>query len=310
MEAYENDFSPESAGFNPAVLIAGSATLDTIVLSGKRMQKIGGVATYAGITFRKHGIETHVLTNLAPSEDSILRVYRQYGIQLHIGALGRTTHFINRLEGDSRKQEVPGCAAPISWEQGRQRLRQVRHVHLGPLHPNDLEEDWLQGLKEFEGLISLDVQGYVRKIRGISVSASVSPLLDQALQACRVIKATEQEFKLILNTWKMEPSDFLRCFPLEEIIVTCGKNGGYLLSGSHNRTEYPALLSGQSLDTTGAGDVFFAAYLSARHYRGQGRKDALLHAARIASFHVGGTYIPQEDLLIRCIQDIEKGETE
>ncbi|MBN1893247.1 hypothetical protein JW906_02085, partial [bacterium] len=51
-------------------------------------------------------------------------------------------------------------------------------------------------------------------------------------------------------------------------------------------------------DTTGAGDVLFAAYLAVRMHRGRGRKEALHHAARIASDHVCGLYIPPEDLLI------------
>ncbi|MBN1893005.1 hypothetical protein JW906_00845, partial [bacterium] len=230
MRTYENPFQPDSEDPRPAVLIAGSATRDTIVLSGRRIHKIGGVATYAGMTFRKHGIATHVLTNLAPAEDFIRRVYRRYGIRLHVGTAGKTTRFINRVDEDGRKQEVSCRAAPVSWECGKKRLRQVRHVHLGPLHPDDLEESWLPGLREFEGLVSLDVQGYIRRLRGRSVTASVSPFLEKALQVCCIIKATEREFQLILKTWQLDQAEFLRRFPLNEILVTCGKDGGYLLS--------------------------------------------------------------------------------
>jgi sugar/nucleoside kinase (ribokinase family) len=162
-------------------------------------------------------------------------------------------------------------------------------------------------LKEFEGLISLDVQGYVREIRDGRVTASVSPLLVKALQACCIIKATEQEFELILNAWEMNRAEFMHRYALDEILVTCGGSGGYLLAGKHARTEYPAVPSGRPGDTTGAGDVLFAAYLTARYYEGLGREDALLHAARIASLHVGSGYIPPEDLLIRSGQDPVKG---
>jgi len=310
MEAYADNSGRNPRRSPAAVLIAGSATRDTILLGGEQMRKIGGVATYAGITFRKHGIATHVLTNLAPEDGSLFHAYLKYGIHLHVGRAGRTTCFVNRMDGDSRTQEVPGRALPIPWDACRGLLGEIRHVHLGPLHPEDLDEAWFQGLKEFAGLISLDVQGYMRNIRDGRVTASVSPLLEKALQACCVIKATEQEFGLILNAWKMDQAEFLRRFRLDEILVTCGRSGGYLLTGRHERTEYPAVPAGGSGDTTGAGDVLFAAYLAARHYHGLGRGHALLHAARIASLHVGGGYIPPEDLLIRPGQDRPEGKTD
>ncbi len=50
------------------VAVIGSATIDTNITKRSRVLKIGGVATYGGLTFRKCGIETLVVANAAPDD--------------------------------------------------------------------------------------------------------------------------------------------------------------------------------------------------------------------------------------------------
>ncbi len=50
------------------VLVVGSATIDVIEQSGAAALKMGGVVTYGGITFRKHGLATTALCNIAPQD--------------------------------------------------------------------------------------------------------------------------------------------------------------------------------------------------------------------------------------------------
>jgi sugar/nucleoside kinase (ribokinase family) len=49
-------------------------------------------------------------------------------------------------------------------------------------------------------------------------------------------------------------------------------------------------------DTTGAGDVFFAAFLSHWFHEERSEREALDHAARTAASHVKGCYISPQSL--------------
>ena len=74
------------------------------------------------------------------------------------------------MDGDARRQELLACAAPIAAAQLGPVLAGVEHVYLGPLHPRDLAEDVLAAI---DGVVSLDIQGYVRRIEGTQVHQGV-----------------------------------------------------------------------------------------------------------------------------------------
>ena len=84
------------------VVIIGSVTMDTIVQRAKRFDQLGGVTTYAGITFQRLGICTHIVTNVADRNESILKPLREEGIRILKGASEKTTRFINHLDDDDR----------------------------------------------------------------------------------------------------------------------------------------------------------------------------------------------------------------
>ncbi len=67
------------------VLIVGSATIDVIEHSGATTLKMGGVVTYGGITFRKHGLSTTVLCNIAPQDARLREVLARHGIAVESG---------------------------------------------------------------------------------------------------------------------------------------------------------------------------------------------------------------------------------
>jgi len=280
------------------VLVVGSATIDRIEQSGISTVKMGGAVTYAGITFRKHGLHTTMVSNVATQDVALFRILRRQDIQLFNGMTKTTTVFVNHADGDERWQEMPVCAAPITVEQSRCSIRGVDHIHLGPLHPLDIETNLLT-LAARKGMwVTLDVQGYVRRVEEGKVRSSISEDLHQALLACTVIKAERTELQAILDAYQMGTDELMNAYELNEIVVTAGREGGYVVSTSGEVVRYKAQPVNHVVDTTGAGDVFFAAYLVSRLHQRRSVRVACKHAALVAARQVQGRYIPEDCLRV------------
>jgi sugar/nucleoside kinase (ribokinase family) len=281
-----------------AVAVIGSATLDRIVLEDHTTEKIGGVAVYAGITFRKHGLETAVLANIARADQRHFRALEESGVRLVPGPTAATTRFVNRETGGIRVQEMPGCADPIRCLEWLEGAHTVRHVHLGPLHPADIHPELFSFLKRGLYFVSVDVQGFVRRVRDSAVEAEVSESLGEVLSFADTVKASEEELRLILERFGRDVRSLQPRFGFGELLVTCGAGGGRLITSSGETVDYDPVRAERVDDPTGAGDVFFAAYLAGRFHEGWTESESLAHAAQIASLHVEGKYIPKSVLEI------------
>ena len=269
------------------VAVIGSATIDRIEGPGIDALKMGGVATYAGLTFKRHGLSTTVVANIATSDAALCEIFREQHVDLFTGRTGATTLFVNHVEGDSRWQEMPVAASPITIESARVAMERVELVHFGPLHPADFDPDLLTFAVEHEKIVSLDVQGYVRRTDGGVVYSSVSKDLPQALEHADIIKSSREELQEILSAFAMDIQSLKAAYRLSEILVTDGRRGGYIVGDTDHVITYQARAFERLVDTTGAGDVFFAAYLVSRFDMGA----ACDHASFVAAQQISGEYI-------------------
>ena len=74
MECRKDAFSKNSSMFESGVAVIGSTTIDENIAPAGRWHKIGGVATYSGITYRRHGIATIIVSNIAPGDRQVRTV--------------------------------------------------------------------------------------------------------------------------------------------------------------------------------------------------------------------------------------------
>ena len=276
------------------IAILGSATIDKIIKDLKISQKIGGTVIYGGITFQKHGLPTVLVTNIAQKDGRILKTLDQLGLEVISFPSEETTSFVNHYKGEMRWQEMHTKAAPITLEQALPVIRKVDHVHLGSLHPEDLVPELFEELAHNSCLVSLDVQGYVREIKQGQVQLKISDILHKVLQAARVIKADHSELEAILKSYRMDRETLKKVYGLEELVITRADMGGTVVAGETVR--YPAEFVPQVMDSTGAGDVFFAAYLAKRYHEDESIAESSRHAASIAAAHVAGRYLPVDAL--------------
>ena len=209
------------------ILIIGSATLDEIIQNNSSVFKVGGVVTYAGLTYKKHGLHPIIVSNVASEDKEIFHLFQSEKITHHFGETESTTKFVNRLNGNARIQEMPGGASPITASQIIPLLKEVDHIHLGPLHPDDIDPSVFKSVTKNNQSVSLDVQGYVRYVdmESKKIRAGVSENLHDALHFTDMIKADVYELDVILDAFGMSVQELKDFYNLSEIAVTDAEQG-------------------------------------------------------------------------------------
>ena len=279
------------------VAVIGPATIDCVVQGGEGVYKRGGVVTYAGLTFAELGVLTRVLTNVAADDRAMLGLLRQRGIEVHVGESPATTRFVNYVDGDARRQELPFCAAPIAAAQLEPVLMGVDHVHLGPLQPDDIAAEAIAVIGD-DCRVSLDIQGYVRRIEGERVCRGVAGDLYAALRRADYVKASSDELELVLEHAELTLEQLMADCAIAEWVITEGSRGGWVVDRVGQRTDFTSDSVSEVVDPTGAGDVFFAAYLAYRLHGGEGIAEAVQRAAKLAARQVRGDFIASAVLLL------------
>ncbi len=278
------------------VLVIGSVAIDRNVCAGRTFRKIGGVATYAGLTYRLHGLPTRIACNVAPADVAILAPLRKAGIQVQSGRTPNTTRFVNRIDGTRRTQEMPSIASPIRPRLFDAALRQAGVIHLGPLHPGDIAPEVFSRLNRADVPVALDIQGLVRRCDRTRIVPAVSDHLAAALQAADIVKSDRHELDLVLAAYGAGVDAVMKRFDITEWVATSASKGGCIHVCGGRRLSYKPVPVDDPADPTGAGDVFFAAYTVARLHLRRAPAVAGRHAARLSSEHVAGRYIPAEIL--------------
>ena len=281
---------------NKSIGVVGSITIDKIVSEGQRFFKLGGVTTYAGLTYRRHGIPTLIVSNLAERDLNVIKKLKVEKIDVIGDATDHTTHFVNYIQEHGRNQELLQQARPIAAEKIQTLVHRVDGLHIGPLHPLDIDPAALSLLHKSNLPIFLDVQGYTRMIRDRKVYPEVSNHLTEALKAAQIIKANGSEYRTILNFYQLDLTNLMKQFKIKESVVTLGKNGGFVHTRNGETFQYAADTVNSPADPTGAGDVFFAAYIVSRFSNHLSIPAACRYAARIAALQVAGNYVTIKQL--------------
>jgi sugar/nucleoside kinase (ribokinase family) len=278
------------------IAVIGSTTIDKNIYDNKNQLKIGGVTTYSGITYRRHGIATRIVTNVAVQDLPILDRLDHEQITIQNGTTTHTTQFINIFIGDQRRQKLPFTASPIKASQIKKLRDSVGSVHLGPLHPMDIESDCINLLEETKLPVFLDVQGFTRRIEDSEVYAGVADQIESSLKISRIAKANESELDSVLQYFDTDLASLLARYNIEEFIVTQGKKGGFVIDSKNNQIRFNAMPVQSPGDPTGAGDIFFAAYIVGRFMKKMAISNACDYAANLTALQITGNYITEDSL--------------
>ena len=289
------------------IAVIGSTTIDKIIQPNFSRFKIGGVTTYSGITYSRHGIKTWVVTNVAKRDLEIIKRLKQESIVVCNGKTAVTTYFRNLLDdGDAnRKQNILQQAAPINRRQIIEHINDVAFVHLGPLHPSDIDSRAIELIGRLERFVILDVQGLLRSVKNKIVYPSVSAYLPAAMRVSHIVKANRPEYESLIDFFRTDLLGLMRQFNINEFVVTAGHRGGYVQTITGEKIPYPAAGVTSNGDSTGAGDIFLAAYVIDRFLNQRSIADACKYAAKLAALQIEGNYIKPNDLCLKDRKQLE-----
>jgi sugar/nucleoside kinase (ribokinase family) len=197
------------------------------------------------------------------------------------------------VEQDRRRLEMTSVAATIGTNRVAAILPRLDWIHLGPLHPLDIDPELLAVLSERDLPVLLDLQGYTRKRDPdtAQIRADICGDLPAALTAASLLKASQEEMDLILAECQTGMIELMERFDIDEVVVTRGSAGGTVWSLKAPPVEYKSPPVQRWIDPTGAGDVFFAAYAVCRLLDQDSLQSAAAKAAELAAGQVSGGFI-------------------
>lgn len=262
----------------------GHITLDKVVTPQNTVYMPGGTSFYFSNAISRMGTRYHLVTALADKEMQSVNDLRAKGIGITVLPSARTVYFENIYpeNRDHRVQKVSQKADPFLVEQLRGIDADV--YHLGPLLADDIPVELIEHLSQ-KGKVSLDVQGYLREVRGEDVFPLDWPEKLRALPHIFYLKANETEAEKLTGETDMHKSaQMLARWGVREVIITLGSKGSVILKEGIFY-EIPAFQPTAVVDATGCGDTYMAGYLYQRS-KGASIKHAGEFAAAMATLNI------------------------
>jgi sugar/nucleoside kinase (ribokinase family) len=265
----------------------GHLTHDKIVAPQHTVHMAGGTSFYFSHAMRNMPVNYHLVTALAKEDQAFADELIQAGVSTTVLSSKHTVYFENiyRDQSDHREQKVLATADPFLVSDMMDMASTV--FHLGPLLADDMSIELIQFLAT-KGMISLDVQGYLRKVIGEEVVATDWTDKKEALPYISILKANEIEAeKLTGLSNHYDAARSLADDGVREVVITLGSKGS-LIYADGNFCEVPAVQPTAIVDATGCGDTYMAGYLYKR-FQKTNHYDAGLFGAAMASMKIAAS---------------------
>ncbi len=269
------------------ICCVGHITLDKVITPEATVEMPGGTAFYFSNAIRHMDVRYALVTAVAAHEMPIVAALRAKGLNVHVFTSARTVYFENRYTNDQnhRTQRVLQTADPFT--PGQLTSVEATVYHLGPLLADDFPAEALTVLAQ-KGKVSLDVQGFLRRVEGKSVRAIDWTAKKEALPSVYFLKVNEEELGVLTGcTEVQEGAKMLAEWGVKEVIVTLGSRGSVVYDGLDFYTipAYPPL---RLQDATGCGDTYMAGYLY-RRIKGSPIQQAGEFAAAMATLKINAS---------------------
>ncbi|GAB4052395.1 PfkB family carbohydrate kinase [Spirosoma litoris] len=246
----------------------------------------GGTSFYFSKALLHADIEYKLITALAQQDYHIVDGLQAEGVDVDILPSKHTVYFQNSYSDDQnhREQQVLQKAAPFRLS--KMPTIDAKLFHLGPLLADDIPINVIEDLSK-RGIVSLDIQGYLRRVRNKRVVYQDWIHKKYILPYISILKANEFEMEVVTgqkNAW--DGAMYLADLGVREVIITLGSEGS-LIYTEGTFYEIPAFKPTAVVDATGCGDTYMAGYLLKRvqgsHVEEAGEFGAALATLKVAS---------------------------
>ncbi|MDO3627718.1 PfkB family carbohydrate kinase [Mucilaginibacter sp. BT774] len=263
------------------ICCVGHLTSDKIVTPKTTIYMAGGTAFYFSYAVCNLDVKYLLMTALAEDEMQYVDRLRGKGLEIKVQPSTHTVFFEN-IYGDNpdiRTQNVLAKADPFAIEPLQDIEAQI--FHLGPLLADDMSTEFIKEISK-KGKVSLDAQGYLRKVENQKVLAVDWSDKTEALQYVDILKVDEAEMT-VLTGYKAvsDGAKLLADWGVKEVVITNGSMGSTIY---FEDTFYsiPAYRPQVIVDATGCGDTYMGGYLYQR-VKGKDIQESGEFAAAIAS---------------------------
>ena len=241
----------------------GHITLDKIVTPKAVKHMAGGTAFYFSNAMRNMDVKYGLVTAVAQTEMPSVTALQDKGIEVKALPSAHSVYFENIYgeNQDNRTQRVLQKADPFTVDD----LKDIEATifHLGALLADDMSTGLIKELFS-RGNVSVDAQGYLRKVVDKEVIATDWADKQEALKYVDILKVNEHELEALTGLTDIkEGAKVLAEWGVKEVVVTLGSMGSVIYADSIYYT-IPAYKPTAVVDATGCGDTYMAGYLYKR----------------------------------------------
>lgn len=261
----------------------GHITRDKIITPQNTVSMAGGTSYYMshGISHLPRKVSYQLVTKVGQGQMGEVEKMRRDGVDTICYPSRHTVYFENKYGEDtnSRTQRVLAKADPFTVEE--MRPLEARIFHLGTLLADDFSPEVVKYLAT-KGLVSIDMQGYLREVVGENVRTTPWKHQEEILAVTSILKLNEHEMEVVTNsTDPRTVAQKLAAQGVREVVVTLGSYGS-LIYADNQFYEIPAYKPRQVVDATGCGDTYSTGYLYCR-LQGMGYAEAGRFAAAMCT---------------------------
>lgn len=226
----------------------------------------GGAAYYSSMVYRRLGMQAAVVTRVAAQDGPLLQELKDAGVAVFNLPSEVTTTFRNDYpsadDPDLRIQQVDARAGSIPVAALPDVRAQIWQI--GPLTQSDVELAMIGHCAALGGLVGMDVQGLTRAVVDGRVRASAPRARLDDLRKLDILKADEEEMLTYTGDATVAAAvRTVRAAGVREVLVTRGSEGA-IIYGPGAPIPIAAIPPRRTVDATGCGDTYLAAYLARR----------------------------------------------
>ena len=260
----------------------GHITRDKVITPKFEADMPGGSAYYFAKALSDfEDASFRLITSVGADNLKVVDELKKEGIDVEVFPGANSVYFVNKYADNmaDRTQRVLAKADPFTVEKLQD--AEAKFFHLGTLLADDFPIEVLKYLSK-KGIVAVDIQGYLREVRGDEVYHIDFDLKREAMPYIHILKANEVEMEVLTcETDPYKAAEVLAEWGCKEVLLTLGEKGS-LIYAEGSFYEIPAFQVDEVVDTTGCGDTYMAGYLYMRN-KGASYKDAGTFAAAMCT---------------------------